>query len=284
MGIVVGLLAAACFGSGDFLGGRASRDASTVVVLFVAQLCAAAGAVVLVFVVSGDPIGRDIAYGAIAGLVNAIGLGLLYRGLAIGRMGIVAPIAAVVGAVIPVAWGLITGERPGPVVIVGVIVAVFAGALISREEDTDSLNGPATSRASTAVLVALAAGVGFGASFVLFAQTGEDSGLWPVLAARVLAVAGAGVAIAFVARRAPIDLPAGPRRLAALAGVCDVGATALLITAIRNDLAVVVAPVAALGPGFTVIWAWTVLREPISRPQIAGLVLALGGLALIAAG
>jgi drug/metabolite transporter (DMT)-like permease len=280
MGIVVGLLAAAFFGSGDFLGGRASRDASSVVVLFVAQLCAAAGAVVLAFAVSGDPIGRDVAFGAIAGLVNAIGLGLLYRGLAIGRMGIVAPIAAVVGAVIPVAWGLLTGERPGPVVIAGVLVAVLAGALISREEDTDASSG----RASAAVLVALGAGVGFGTSFVLFAQTGEDSGLWPVLAARVLAVAGAGVAIAFVARRSPLDLPAGPRRLAALAGVCDVGATALLITAIRNDLAVVVAPIAALGPGFTVIWAWTVLREPISRPQIAGLVLALGGLALIAAG
>jgi drug/metabolite transporter (DMT)-like permease len=63
-----------------------------------------------------------------------------------------------------------------------------------------------------------------------------------------------------------------------------VGAIALLIVAIRNDLAVVVAPIAALGPGFTVMWAWTVLREPISRPQIAGLALALVGLALIAAG
>jgi drug/metabolite transporter (DMT)-like permease len=279
LGIVVGLLAAACFGSGDFLGGRASRDASSVVVLFVAQLCAVVGAVALVLLVSGEAIGRDIAYGAVAGLVNAIGLGLLYRGLAIGRMGIVAPIAAVVGATIPVAWGLLTGERPGPVVIVGVVVAVAAGALISREEDTTT-----TGNASTAVLVALAAGVGFGTSFVLFAQTSDDSGLWPVLAARVLAVLGAAVAIAVVARRTPVRLAARPRRLAAVAGLCDVGATALLIVAIRNDLAVVVAPIAALGPGFTVMWAWTVLREPISRPQIAGLALALVGLALIAAG
>jgi drug/metabolite transporter (DMT)-like permease len=280
MGVFVGLLAAACFGSGDFLGGRASRDASSVVVLFVAQLCAAVGAVVLALTVSGDPIGRDVAFGAVAGLVNATGLGLLYRGLALGRMGIVAPIAAVVGAVIPVAWGLLTGERPGAVVIGGVLIAVFAAALISREEDTGDTSGSA----SAAALVALAAGVGFGTSFVLFAQTGEDSGLWPVLAARVLAVAGAGVAIAWVARRATIGIGPVPGRLAALAGVCDVGATALLLIAIRNDLAVVVAPVAALGPGFTVLWAWTVLREPISRPQVAGLALALLGLVLIAAG
>jgi drug/metabolite transporter (DMT)-like permease len=234
---------------------------------------------VLAFAFSGDPTGRDIAYGAAAGLVNAIGLGLLYRGLAIGRMGIVAPITAVAAAVIPVAWGLLTGERPGPVVIGGVVVAVIAGALISREEDEPSAAGT-----SSAVLVALAAGAGFGTSFVLFAHTGEDSGLWPVLAARVLAVVGAAVAIAVVARRRPIRIAPGPRRLAAVAGLCDVTATAFLIVAIRNDLAVVVAPIAALAPGFTVMWAWTVLREPISRPQIAGLVLALLGLALIAAG
>lgn len=279
MGIIVGLMAAAGFGSGDFLGGRASREAPTVVVLFVAQLVAAAGAVVLAFAFSGQPIGRDLAYGAVAGLVNAIGLGLLYRGLAIGRMGIVAPIAAVVGAVIPVAWGLLTGEQPGAVVIAGVVIAVLAGALISREQDE-----PTGSATSPAVLVAFGAGVGFGTSFVLFAHTGDASGLWPVLAARVLAVAGAGVAIAVTARRTAVRIAPRPRRVAALAGLCDVGATALLLAAIRNDLAVVVAPVAALGPGFTVLWAWTALREPISRPQIVGLLLAFVGLVLIAAG
>ncbi len=278
MGIVVGLLAAAFFGSGDFLGGRASREAPTTVVLFVAQLCAGLGAIVLALTVSGEPVARDLAYGAAAGLVNAIGLGFLYRGLAVGRMGIVAPVAAVVGAVIPVAWGLLTGERPGPVVIAGVLVAVLAGALVSREE-----GGPAGA-ASRSVLIALGAGAGLGTSFVLFAHTGTDSGLWPVLAARLLAILGAGVAISVTARRQPIRLPAPAGRLAAVAGFFDVLATALLLVAIRNDLTVVVAPIAALAPGFTVLWAWTVLREPVSRPQVAGLLLALVGLVLIAAG
>lgn len=67
MGIIVGLCAAACFGSGDLLGGRASRDAPTPVVLFVAQLSAALGAVVLALVFAGSPIGIDLAYGAGAG-------------------------------------------------------------------------------------------------------------------------------------------------------------------------------------------------------------------------
>jgi drug/metabolite transporter (DMT)-like permease len=279
VGIIVGLLAAGFFGSGDFLGGRASRDARAIVVLLVAQVCAAIGAAIVALTFSGDPIGRDLAYGAAAGLVNAIGLGFLYRGLAVGRMGIVAPVAAVVGAVIPVVWGLVTGERPGAVVIVGVAVAVVAGGLVAREEDDSG--GGATARS---VAIAVAAGAGLGTSFILFAHTSTDSGLWPVLAARVLAVLGVGIAVAVTARGASMRLPALAGRLAAIAGVFDVVATALLLVAIRDDLAVVVAPIVALAPAFTVVWAWTVLREPASRVQIAGLALALAGLVLIAAG
>ena len=133
-------------------------------------------------------------------------------------------------------------------------------------------------------MIALFAGAGLGVSLVLYAQTGSDSGLWPVLTARVAAACVAGVAIAFVARSGPIRMPTIPRRLAIAAGVCDVSASAFLLFGIRHDLTVVVAPIAALGPGFTVMLAWTVLREPISRLQVFGLLLALIGLALIAAG
>lgn len=280
MGIIVGLLAAACFGSGDFLGGRASRSAPAAVVLLVAQLCAAAGAVVLAFAISGDPVGRDVAYGAAAGLVNAVGLGLLYRGLAVGRMGIVAPVAAVVAAVIPVAWGLLDGERPGSIVLVGVVVAIVAGGLIAREHDAN------TGSAGRSVLIAALAGTGLGTSFILFAHTGADSGMWPVLSARVLAVIGVGAAVALMVAtgRTSARVDRTPAALAAIAGAFDVIATALLLVAIREDLAVVVAPIAALAPGFTVVWAWTLLREPASRVQVAGLALALCGLVLIAAG
>src|SRR4051794_6021737 len=118
MGLTVGLLAALFFGSGDFLGGRASQDAPTRSVLLVSQACAALGAIVLVLVIHGDPIGRDLAYGAAAGVANGLGLGLLYRGLATGGMGVVAPITAVVGAIVPVAWGIARGERPSAIAIV----------------------------------------------------------------------------------------------------------------------------------------------------------------------
>jgi drug/metabolite transporter (DMT)-like permease len=278
VGVIVGLLAAGLFGTGDFLGGRASREASAVVVLFAAQLSAGVGAVVLAAAFGGEPTGRALSYGAAAGLVNATGLGLLFRGLASGRMGVVAPVTAVVGAVIPVGWGLVTGERPGGVVLVGVGLAVCAGALISREEDAGSGGVP------RAVVIAIGAGVGFGTSFVLFAHTGDDSGLWPVLSARILAAAAIGAALLAVSRRIPLALPASLRRVAIGAGLCDVAATAFLLVGIRNDLAVVVAPIAALAPAFTVGWAWGLLHERISRPQVGGLVVALCGLVLIAAG
>jgi drug/metabolite transporter (DMT)-like permease len=74
------------------------------------------------------------------------------------------------------------------------------------------------------------------------------------------------------------------RRLAIAAGLLDVSATALLLVAVREGLTAVVAPVAALGPAFTVMWAWAVLREPVGRVQLVGLVAAISGLAMIAAG
>jgi drug/metabolite transporter (DMT)-like permease len=279
VGALLGLLSAGFFGSGDFMGGRASRDGSTPAVLFVVQVSAAIAAVLLAFVFRGSPIGDDVAFGAAAGAVNALGLGFLYHGLATGRMGIVAPVASVVAAIIPVTWGLLTGEQPGAIVITGVVVAVVAVGLIAREreERTDAA-------ATRSIVIAVIAGAGLGTSLIFYAQTGSDSGFWPVLSARAVAVVVAGLAIAVASRSEQVRLGPGPLRLAVVAGLFDVTATALLVVGVRNDLAVVVAPLAALAPGFTVVLAWLVLKEPISRAQVAGLGLALVGLVLIAAG
>ncbi len=139
-------------------------------------------------------------------------------------------------------------------------------------------------RTSRSIVIALLAGLGLGVTLVFYAQTGSDSGLWPIVSARVAAACVAGIAVAFVARTAPIRPAPMPRRLAIGAGVCDVSATAFMVFGVRHDLTVIVAPLAALGPGFTVMLAWALLREPISRTQVFGLGLALVALALIAAG
>jgi drug/metabolite transporter (DMT)-like permease len=281
MAVLLGVLVAMSFGSADFLGGRASRTAPTLTVLLVGQVVAVAGALVIALVVGADVEGRDLAYGAAAGACNVVGLGLLYQGLASGRMSVVAPVTAVTAALVPIMWGLLHDERPSAFTWVGAALAVAAGALVAREPDTDDARG----RATGAIVLAVTAGVALGASLVLYAETRDESGFWPVLTARTAAFVLVALGVAVIARRGDVHWPTGHVRTLALgAGALDVTATALLVLAVRKGLTVVVAPVAALAPAFTVMWAWAVLREHVTRHQIIGLGIALTGLVLIAAG
>ena len=278
MSLVLGLVVAASFGSGDFLGGLASTRARTVVVLVTVQTCALVGALIVAVLAGGHPTGGDYALGALGGVLNVAALGCLYQGLAIGRAGLVAPVAAVIGAVIPVVWGLATGENPATAALIGVALAIVAGGLISMERDehpSDAANR------RTSLLLALVAGVGFGFSFVCYGNTRDASEFWPVFSGRVGAVLAVLVVAALT--RSHIGLSGTPRVQAIAAGALDVTATALLLVAIRNGLFSTGAPIAALAPAFTVGNAWWYLRERPSTVQIAGLALALSGLALIAA-
>ena len=114
--VLLGLTIAAAFGSGDFVGGRASRNAASAAVLVVAGACSVVGALIVALVVAADVAPHDIVYGALAGAVNFTGLALLYHALAKYAAGVVAPITAVVGALVPVTWGLAHGERPSALV------------------------------------------------------------------------------------------------------------------------------------------------------------------------
>ncbi|HLM19294.1 MAG TPA: EamA family transporter, partial [Acidimicrobiia bacterium] len=230
-------------------------------------------------IAGGDPHGGDFALGALGGVLNVAALGCLYQGLAVGRAGLVAPVAAVVGSVIPVAWGLASGEDPTTAALIGVVLAVVAGGLISAEGGEHP-----TSRVGnrSALVLALLAGVGFGLSFVCYGNTRDASEFWPVFSGRVAAVIAVVVVAAVLHISPRLDRVA--RTQAIGAGALDVLATALLLVAVRNGLFSTVAPVAALGPAFTVGHAWWHLKEQPSRIQIAGLVIAVTGLALIAVG
>ena len=275
MAVLLGVLVAISFGSADFLGGRASRTAPTITVLFVGQVVAIVIALVIALVVGADVEGRDLAYGAAAGACNVVGLGLLYQGLATGRMGVVAPVTAVVAAIVPIAWGVIQDERPSTLTWIGAALAVAAGALIAREPDTDDARG----RKAVVIQLAVTAGIALGTSLVLFSE------IWPVLTARTATIILVAIGVAFLSGRGGLRWPVGhARRLALGAGVLDVTATALLLVAVREGLTVVVAPVAALAPAFTVVWAMAVLKEHVTRHQIVGLAIALTGLVLIAIG
>jgi drug/metabolite transporter (DMT)-like permease len=282
MAVLLGVLVAASFGSGDFLGGRASRRAPTLTVLMVAQATAVLGAIVVCVFVSARVGVHDIVFGALAGSINIVGIGLLYQGLSIGRMGVVAPLTALVSAVLPVAWGVANGERPSVVVVIGVVLAVVAGVLISRQPAEPQAGIPNAS----GIAWSLGAGACLGTSLVLYLQTSTASGLWPVLAARSAAfVLVAFVLVVLARRRVPLPFPTGiDRSLALGAGVLDVTATSLLLLAVRQGLVVVVSPLAALAPAATVILARFVLGERLHRAQRLGLGFALAGLVLIVVG
>lgn len=278
--VLLGLGAAAGFGSGDFVGGRASVSASTATVLVVSQACSVVGAFALAMIVPSHTIAGDVMLGVSAGIANVCGLGLLYHGLARFPASVIAPITAVVGALVPLTWGLARGERPSSVVLVGAACALIAGALLGREPGAASMRSFARGAPS-----AIAAGAALGTSLVLYSETSHASGQVPLLAARVAALVLAVLAILWVSRGRSVPFPRGTARtLAVGAGILDVTATALLVVATRRDLLSVIAPVVALAPGFTVALAWWVTRERVGSAQQFGLVLALVGLVLVAAG
>lgn len=277
MGVLLGVLVALGYGSGDFLGGLAAQRSGAASVVLLAQLTGAVGIVPVMLVLgTAPPAGADLLRGAAAGAVGVVGLGLLYRGLATARVAVVAPVAAVVGAVVPLARGVLAGERPSGAAIGGITLALLAVALVSAAGAP-----PGDDRPGGAPLGALA-GALLGGSLVLFAATSHTSGLWPVAAARLAAV---GLVVAALASRRGLRLPrTGDRVPAVGAGALDVTANALLQLALRAGLLTVVAPVAALAPGATVLVARLVQGERLGRQRAAGLVLALAGLALLAGG
>ena len=137
MAVLLGLLVAVTYGTGDFLGGLASRRVPVLWVVFLSHALAAVLVVAVVALDSGaDPQQQDIIIGAVAGIVGMVSVALFYQGLALGRMGVVAPVTAVVSAIVPVAWGLAFGERPSALALLGVALAVGSVALISSQSPT----------------------------------------------------------------------------------------------------------------------------------------------------
>jgi drug/metabolite transporter (DMT)-like permease len=276
--VFLGLLVALSYGAGDFLGGLSARQIAPLVVVQRSQLVGLGLLVVLVAVVPGqDPIAADLARGAAAGAIGAVGVGLLYRGLAVGAMAIVAPITAVGAAVLPVAWGLSSGERPGGLALTGVGLALVAVALISSAADPGVAGGSSRGRE---VGLALVAGAAFGGVFVCLGNTSADSGMWPVFAARVASVGLASLVL--LARRQRAVVPPGSRLVVAATGALDVTANAMFLLAARSGLLSLAAVVSSLYPAGTVVLARVVLHERITTRQQGGLALALTGVVLIA--
>jgi drug/metabolite transporter (DMT)-like permease len=293
MSVPFALPAAVTYGIADFTGGLAARRAPVLVVTVVAQ---AAGLVSLLFVVglvAGRPSAAAFGFGALAGIAGASGLLLYLRALAVGPMGVVAPISAVISAGLPLAVGLVGGERLGPVAVLAVVIALVAILLATAGTRKDTA-------ASTGLLLGLAAGVGFGLFFVGLDATPPDSGLWPLLGGRVVSV----TLLAFLVLRHHLPLPTRaraaslvggpataegrPRRLTPIllmvvCGVLDTFANVLFLVATRLGDLGISSVVVSLYPVVVVLSARVVLGERLTRTQFLSAALALTASALLAA-
>ena len=276
MTIVLALASALVYGTADFLGGLASRRAAAIVVTFVSQC---AGLLCLLVVL---PLARasfdavDAAWGAAGGISGAAALVCFYWALAAGTMSVVAPLTAVISAVVPVITGLALGERTSPWTLLGVGLALPAIALIARESD----ERPGR-HGRRVVAAAVVAGLGFGFFFVCLARTSGDSGLWPLVGARVASITLLVAALGVIRR--PVRLPGEVRGITVLAGVGDTTANALYLAAATRGLLSLVAVIAALYPASTVVLARLVLGERVERWQVGGFVLAAVAVTLVAA-
>lgn len=275
MAVALALLAAVVYGAADFYGGVASRRTPAATVVVLSQL---AGIVVLVIgwlALPGKFYASDIGWGILAGVAGSVAIAALYMALAVGRMGVVSPITAIVGASVPVVAGLLLGDRPAPLAIVGVACAFVAVALVSANAETKRI-----SLREPGIVPALVSGVAIGALFVLLGYGHADAGLARLAVTRATSVVLL-VTYALV-RRETLRPAAGSLRVILVAGALDMAANVLFIAATRFGLLSIVAVLTSLYPASTVFLARIVLHERLSNSQWVGVGLAACGVAFIA--
>jgi len=290
MVVLLGLAAAMLYGTGDFLGGMATRRAPVLMVLMLAEAASVIVALPIALMSPGPARLAGLVWGISAGLVGGLGLIVFYIGLAAGPMSVVAPVSGLVSTVLPVAVALADGERPGAAVYAGALLCLVAIVLASSATDSNPAGG--ASRATLAGLpvpgraigYGIASGTLFGLFFLLIRNAGQSGELWPVAAGRIgeLAVV---VIVAAVLRRSLLPRDAGGRLLlaAAGAGAIDMVANICYVAATRIGMFGLAVVLASLYPGVTVLLARVILGERLRSVQRAGLGLAAIGIVLVAA-
>lgn len=278
MAALLALGGAACWGVGDFLGGLAARRTAVIAVLAISQAIGLAGVLVWVVVAQeAIPGVEELLPAAAGGVAGLVGLGALYRGLAVGAMGIVAPISAaspIVGLTADAAHGTFPAELQW----LGISLVLLGIATLSREPSSNGGDG----RIASGVGLALVAALGFGL-FVLGLDAGSDeSAAWAVVAARATSVSIAVV----VALILSISLrpPRGTWPLLVGIGVGDTLANVLVAIASTHGSVGIVAVLSALYPIVTVLLARLFLDERLTTPKRVGGVVAISGAVLVAAG
>ncbi|TGC09789.1 DMT family transporter [Methanolobus halotolerans] len=272
--VIFGLGAAACWGAGDFCGGIATKRSGALAVAIVSQivgaLLLASSALIIGEVV---PSMQDILWGALGGISGGIGILALYHALSASKMGVVAPVAAVSSAIIPVTFGIALEGLPANSQILGFIFAFIGVWFISREEDGSKIN-------LYNLRLPLVAGLGFGLFMIFIDRIQGDAILWPLVGARIASLIMFCLAAIYMKKTKVPVITYFP--LMIFAGVLDTGGNlfyALAAQAGRLDIAAVLT---SLYPALTVLMAWILLKERLAQRQWLGVLSVMMAVVLIA--
>jgi drug/metabolite transporter (DMT)-like permease len=263
------------------VGGVAARRVAALRVMLAAYPVEAVVLGVLAFTVGGPIHFGAVFWGCMYGIGQAFGMWAFYAALGSGPISVVAPLAGVLNAAVPVAVGIALGERPGQAASVGVVLAIVAVLLVSREATVEGDGTPFKFTPKVAWLTVFA-GSAFGLDLVFLHQAPHECKLWPLMFARLAATV---VIAVMAASRRTLRLPRGKSmRLALTIALLDICALVTQLIALQSWLLSLASILISLYPAATVVLAMVILRERVSRWQGIGMVMAMGSVAMIAAG
>ena len=274
--VVLGLVSALAWGAGDFGGGLLGRRAPVVGIVLLTQLTGLVAA--LAFAAArGEPVpaGTDLGWSVAAGLFGVMGITSLYHGLAVGRMGVVAPTTGLLAALIPVAAGFVLEGIPDRLVIVGIAVALVAVVLVTRAPDGG------TGRPS-GIAWALLAGAGFGLFNTSVGQLSGAGAFAPLVLIRLVQAIAIGAFIMTARQRWRLPRDMVPKAM--IVGLFDMGGNAAFILATQAGALAIASVLSSLYPVVTVILAIVILRERVNRSHVAGIALTAAAIVLIGVG
>jgi drug/metabolite transporter (DMT)-like permease len=273
--VAFGLASAVSWGAGDFGGGWTGRRASVFAIAIVVDLLGAA-VMLPVAIATHEPFPSPttLVLAATAGICAVAGIVGLYQGLAVGRMGVVAPVTGLLAATLPVVVGFAGLGLPAPSVLVGILAAFLAVILVSRGSD-------AAGRPS-GIRYALVAGVGLGLFNVAVAAFPEHLVAWPLVVIKLASLVA--ISIAAAATRRSWRIPTNLLPAATAVAILDLAGNGFYVLATQAGRIDIAATLSSLYPVTTVILAVVLLRERVSRTHLVGIVLAAIAIALIAGG
>lgn len=274
--IFLALGASGAWGLGDFFGPLKARTLGVLPVLLVGQTAGLAGIALVVAVHGEGPAGEKVLLAIPAAFAGSLGLAAFYRGMAVGVISVVAPIAGV-SAAVPVLIGIASGDRPSGLQLAGIVVALAGVGAASYEPQPEG-----SARIGPGIGLALLAALGFGLYFVPMHAAGDADALWSTLVFRI--VSTSLMATACLALRPTIRMGGADLAVVLAAGIFDMSGNLLFAASAGRGLVSVTSVLASLYPVLTIVLAHAVLRERTTPAQKAGVTATLAGVALIAAG